>query len=177
MPQAGDFWSRHSHGVVEEITPAGIRVTNDHGYSWTVDRAVFHQEFTVATDVELERACSRTSLIELIKKSPRVAMSVTFRKKPDLKQLKAFVLACLESDPEAIDSVTRAADGSLSKLKIGAKVEGLAAGPLRTMIGLHRNQFDEHGRLLFYENKNDVRLVDLRTVDCAIISEVKYLVK
>ena len=156
------FFTRHSSGKVISRGTGSFKLRNSEGVEWSIDANILEQEFTFADQYECEEKISRTALIEIIVQAPRTAMTVQFNKKPKHLDV-AKALAC--------------GQGELTDRQWNAAVKKEVAGEERTMVGHHYGKFDEHQRLKFNEAGVGMRLVDLRTVNWAIINQVEYTVK
>ena len=158
----GDVFSRASSGTIVGCTLGSVTVRNDQGFEWQVSDEVFEAEFTVATQFADKKTVTQTKLIELIEKAPRTAMTIHFRKKAK----PADVTAALR---------IAAAESGIESRKFASAVKEAVAGEPRTMIGRHFSDHDERGRLRFIEAEGKgLRLIDTRTVEFAIIDNVKY---
>lgn len=165
----GDKWSRHSYGTVVGKGYQTITVQNENGLKWEVGDEIFEQEFTVADQFVDTVKVTRTEMVEKIVAAARVCITVHFRKKPDHKDLVAFVESLLDGTVAKPQS-SRALSTALKKA---------TAGEERTMVGRHYGSADEFGRLQFtaMESGGGLRLIDPRTVEWAIIDNVKYVLK
>ena len=164
----GDKWSRHSYGEVVRGNLRSIEVKNEHGLQWSIDADLFEKEFNVADQFQSVEKVNRTEMVEKITAAARLVMTVHFRKKPEHKTL--------------VDIVTKLLDSDLSRPKpraLSALLKTATAGEERTMVGRHYGVSDEFGRLRFtaMEKNGGLRLIDPRTVEWAIIDNVKYELK
>jgi len=163
MVKSGDVFSRQSFGTVVSVNPIVVR--NEAGVEWTVDDSIFKAEFTVADQFETTETLTRTELIEKILSYPRTAMKIQFRKKPDPKVVTETIREFLDGDEQ----------DAIHKRQFRTLIGQLMLGDARVMIGRHYGDHDPHGRLRFLEN-GELRLVDPRTVEWAIVNNVKYCV-
>jgi hypothetical protein len=164
----GDKWSRHSYGEVLYADRRSIEVRNEHGLTWTINASLFEKEFNVADQFQKVEPVTRTEMVEKIVAAARLVMTVHFRKKPEHKTL--------------VQTVTQLLDGDIDRPKpraLSALLKDAVAGEERTMIGRHYGVSDEFGRLRFTAMEKDggLRLIDPRTVEWAIIDNVKYELK
>jgi len=164
----GNKWSRHSYGEVVRSNRQSIVVKNDNGLEWTIDSHLFEKEFNVANQFQAVEKVNRTEMVETIVGAARLIMTVHFRKKPEHKTL--------------VDTVTRLLDSDLSRPKpraLSKLLKETTAGEERTMVGRHYGTSDDFGRLQFtaMEAGGGLRLIDPRTVEWAIIDNVKYMLK
>lgn len=164
----GDKWSRHSYGQVVRANRQSVVVKNDNGLEWTIDDNLFEKEFNVADQFQTVEKVSRSEMVEKIVGAARLIMTVHFRKKPEHKTL--------------VEAVTRLLDGDLDRPKpraLSKLLKDTTAGEERTMVGRHYGTSDDFGRLQFtaMEAGGGLRLIDPRTVEWAIIDNVKYELK
>lgn len=167
--KGGDKWSRHSYGTVVSKGYQSITVENETGLRWEIGNDIFEQEFTVANQYADTVKVTRTEMVEKIVSAARICMTVNFRKKPDHKDLVAYVESVL--------------DGSVPRPKssraLSMALKNATAGEERTMVGRHYGASDEFGRLQFtaMESGGGLRLIDPRTVEWAVIDNVRYELK
>jgi len=163
----GAFWTRHSNGKIVSNVNGTITVRNSRGEEWTISSQIFENEFIIADYIADGKPVNRSELIEIILNAPRTAMTVTFRKKLDEA---GFV-------KEALAAAKELADIAISEATFKKRLRAGLEGVQRTMKGFHDRSLDEHGRLRFIDSEADgLRLVDLRTVESAIIDGVEYVV-
>ena len=159
----GSVFSRHSHGVVTDISGQNYGLRNEHGFEWTIrGRDILEAEFSFADQYEDTLKDSRTKIIEVLRQHSHTAMTIVFNKKVD---------------PKVVAKELAAGQGSLSSRAWTAKVKSLMEGEERTMIGHHSNHFDEHQRLVFIEQGKGPRLVDPRTIKSLTVGRLRYEVK
>jgi len=166
--QVGDVFSRFSCGKVTQVSFNGFTLKNTDGLEWDISKSIVENEFAFASHTEGEpEVINRTTMIELVKQYPRVAMSITFTKKPDPKH-----------------TATLLAEGKAGKTdrQWNSLVKSAMQGEERVMQGVHHREFDEHGRLRFTEidgngGMSGHRLVDLRTITGLIFHNQEYKVK
>lgn len=177
----GSQFSRRSFGEVLQIedkvingTPIKIfKLRNSHGLEWTIDNVILAREFAFADqcdNADKVEKLSRTKLIEVLKDSPRTAMTVTFHKKVDKK---------------AVAKSLSEGQGKLSARAWNKVVREALAGEECVIVGYHTLSFDDHQRLRFIKiggegfgsGKPAFRLVDPRTVTSVIVNRTKYVVK
>jgi len=169
----GSVFSRHSFGEVIEAAsaPDGTKVfklKNTDGMEWLIDGSIVEKELAFADQFDSEEKVSRTRAIEVIGENSHTAMTITFRKK---------------LDPKEVAKTLATGQGSLTARTWNKNVKEALAGIVSTIIGYHTNTFDEHQRLRFIKLSDtdkpgpNFRLVDTRTVDSVIVARVKYTVK
>jgi len=165
----GDKWSRHSYGTVVGRDYYGTVVENETGMQWKVSKNIFEAEFNVASQYREEVKLSRTDMVDKIVSSARLVMTVHFRKKPEHKDLVTAVIDLLDGK----------IDRPASKRGLSMLLKKATDGEERTMVGRHYGTKDDFGRLQFTEMKSGggLRLIDPRTVEWAIIDNVKYVLK
>jgi len=155
-------FSRHSFGKVVSVDSRGFKLRNSNGFEWYITAEILEQEFTFANQHSAEEKVNRTELIQRLSGCPRMSITVNFNKK--VKHLD-------------VAKALKDGQGDLSDRKWSLKVRDLVRGEERTLTGHHLGTFDEHKRLYFIDQTVGFRLVDVRTVNWAIIDNVKYIVK
>jgi hypothetical protein len=155
-------FSRTSFGDIVSEDHDNVTVRNEAGLVWTVSRSIFDAEFTVADRFDTEIRVNQTELIDKILKHPRTAMTVYFHKKPDPARVTQTLREFLT-------------DKDHTSKKFASAVKIALAGEPRTMVGRHYSDLDDRGRLRFYED-GEIKLVDPRTVESAIICGKRYYV-
>jgi len=168
--KAGDKFSRISYGEVVSKQFGEIRVRNEDGFTWSIGSNIVEKEFTIADQYEKTEKVTRTQMVDLIKKSARVVMSITFRKKPEHKDLV-----------DAVEMlITEHATKKIGRRTLSAQLKVATAGKERTIVGRHTGAVDDFGRICFTDMEaadGRLRTVDPRTVDRCIIENVCYEVK
>lgn len=168
--KVGSVFSRHSFGSVERTSPWEAEVKNTHGLKWTVSGDLIEKEFQFADQFDVELHVTRTNLIDLLRARPFTAMTVTFRKKVDMKDAATDIWSKI-ADPTIRDTPK-----AFEKLLTVA-----LAGEVRVMAGYHSGEADAHGRIKFTEilagGESQQRLIDPRTVEEVICARAKHLVK
>lgn len=165
--KVGDVFSRFSTGTVVDVKHSCVIVKNTQGRTWEVSKEIIEDEFAFAGHghQETEKMC-RTDLIAVIENNPRTAMSITFEKKVETKEV-----AHLLADGQ----------GRLSQREWSSRVSKALKGETRTLQGVHQGSFDPHGRLFFSNlgeaRQSGIRLVDLRTVKRVTVNNKEFLLK
>lgn len=170
--KVGDKWSRISYGEISGITRDGIIVKNEQGLEWSIAPSVFEKEFSTPDQFTKVVEVTRSDMVTTIVGSTRTVMTVNYKKKPDPKVLKEKVIELLDDEKGG-----RKRPGTV---KLGQILRVATAGEERTMIGRHFGQQDEYGRIQFTDMEAAgvrLRQVDPRTVEWAIIGNVKYVLK
>lgn len=164
----GAIWTRHSKGTVVSNDGLNLTVRNSQGEEWSISRAIFEKEFTVADCVFNQQVVNRTQLIDIITNAAQTAMTVRFRKKLDEKAYADKVL----------EYALKVAGDDMTQAAFKKAVRQELQGEERTMLGYHERSFDAHGRLRFIDMEpgGGLRLIDLRTVEYAIVNGVEYTV-
>ncbi len=168
----GTKWSRISYGEVVDTSFNQITVRNEKGSEWTLTPAIVEDEFFTPDQFEEVKEVNRGEMVNAIVSSARIIMSVHFKKKPDHKDLVATVTELLDDE-----SGGRTRPGSR---KLSSLLKTATAGQDRTMIGRHQGVQDGFGRLQFTDMESPgvpLKQVDPRTVEWAIIGNVKYVLK
>ncbi len=170
--QIGDKWSRISYGEVIGKDYRGIVVRNEKGVEWTLSNDIVEAEFVFAEQFEETEELTRTEMVQKIVSHARVAMTVHFKKKPEHKELVEAVTSLLDDEKAGKERPKPRTLSSLLKKATG--------GEDRTLIGRHYGVQDEFGRLQFTDmqaTKFPYKQIDPRTVEWAIIENVKYVLK
>lgn len=169
--------SEQSFYTVEKIQGNKVQLKTDSGQMIVVDEGYVDSFLTSANQFSKEEKVSKTELTEIFLSFPRTAITVNFNKQvKEADVAKEIQEAYENSNPKEFST----------KMKQALK-KGLA-GEARTMIGRHFGTQDEFGRVQFidmsidrdfskptYDNRQ--RQVDTRTLNWAIINDVKYVVK
>lgn len=170
--RAGDRVSRLSYCTVTDIAGPKVTVKNETGREWSIGKEIFEDEFFTPDQFGETVELTRTEMIEIIRTNTRIIMTVNFHKKADNRALLRLVTGLLDDEH---DQRKRHNKVQLTKL-----LKAAIQGEERTMIGRHEGQLDEFGRLQFMateEKISGLRKVDPRTVQWAIIANVKYVLK
>lgn len=168
----GDKWSRISFGEIIKARGDDIIVKNEHGVEWSITPEIVEAEFYTSDQYDEVKEVNRTEMVEVILVSARLVMTVHFKKKPDPKDLLSLVTELLDDEG---GGRTRP-----SKIALNKKLKVATGGKDRTMIGRHTGNQDEFGRLQFTDMEasgSPLKQVDPRTVEWAIIGNVKYVLK
>lgn len=173
----GDVLSETSFYKVEKVVGNRVQLQVDNGDSVVFDQGYVDNFLASADQFSKEEKVSKTELTEIFLSYPRTAITVNFNKQvKEADVAKEIQEAYENSNPKEFST----------KMKQALK-KGLA-GEARTMIGRHFGTQDEFGRVQFidmsidrdfskptYDNRQ--RQVDTRTLNWAIINDVKYVVK
>lgn len=170
---------------VKKVNTDNIVVENDFGEEVTIGKDYAENILSSADLFDNEERKSMTELAELFINSPRIAMTVAFYKKDDVKSKKVF-----NAEKQAmIDRFQNAKVSEIEKLVnefIQNPITDTIKGELRVMKGRHYGHIDDLGRISFVdmelekgdkENDARLRLVDPRTLVYVIVNNVKYSLK
>lgn len=163
--QVGDVFTRHSAGTVTDVTFNRIMLKNAEGKEWEIDKAIVEAEFSFANHIQgPTEKLNRTELIEKIKENSRQAMTITYNKKVEGKNV-AELLAKGQND-----KTDRAWVQEVNKAMQGDE---------RALTGHHSNAYTAHGHLYFncLGETTGIRQVDLRTVKELIVNNTRYQLK
>lgn len=172
--QVGDHWSRNSYGQVVAINQDAIRVKSESDLTWEVDPPLFEAEFHTADQFTSTKKVTRTEMVQKIIESARIAMTIFFHKQANPKDLKQAVNALL------VDVASQGRSAIPKDRALGKLLKEATAGAERTMVGRHFGTTDEFGRIQFLDVESSspgLKTVDPRTVDWAIIGNVRYELK
>ena len=170
--KAGDKWSRISYGEVVSRDSYQVEVKNERGDVWTLSPELFEAEFSTANQFEKVEEVNQTDLISIVLRNARIVMTIHFRKQPDPKDLRDVVRDLLDD--------ARGGGKSLTDRQLSKKLKEATAGQPRTMVGRHMGSQDERGRIQFTDMEATsipLKVVDPRTVEWAIIGNIKYVLK
>lgn len=161
----GDYFSLYGFGRIIRVPGREIggffEVQNHTGFTYQVARDVLENEYAFADQHASEEKIARTKVIQVLRDSPRTAMTVVYTKKVD---------------PKTVATELAEGQGDIKPRTWAAKVKKLLEGEQRTLIGHHVNSFDVHGRLRF-TCKEGLRLIDPRTIKSLVVGQVRYEVK
>lgn len=165
--KTGSVFSRHSFGTVRRQSSWECDVENVEGTKWTVRGDLIEKEFSFADQHDIDVSTSRSSVIGVVVARPYTAMTVTFRKKVEPKDVAEVVWG-------------KVGDPAVNEKTFRKVVEDAMAGEVRVMAGYHTGEHDAHGRLKFNEivdGKAQQRLIDPRTIEEVICHRARYQVK
>lgn len=179
----GSILSETSFFTVEEVKKNSIVVKDDHGNNIEIGKEYVETVLASADQYEFEESKTITELAELFINSPRIAITVCFRKKDTEKTKKAFN----QEKQTKIDQIRNAkvseVEGLLSDL-IENPITKIIPGELRVMKGRHYGAIDDMGRIQFVDMElpltdpsSRLRQVDPRTIRYLIVGGVKYNLK
>lgn len=173
----GNVLSETAFYKVEKVVGNKVQLQMDNGESVVLDKGYVDSFLTSAEQFSKEEKVSKTELTEIFLSYPRTAITVNFNKQvKEADVAKEIQEAYENSNPKEFSA----------KMKQAVK-KGLA-GEARTMVGRHFGTQDEFGRVQFIDMSLDrdfskptydsrQRQVDTRTLNWAIINDVKYIVK
>lgn len=179
----GDILSEHQFYKVVRVDNMRrvVVLKTDNGEEISVTNNIVSAYMDSADDFKSIVETSRTDLIEKIKQRPSTAMTIHYKKMIDVKHVKAELYNLYSNKKGSLLSEKE------YKSKVDSVLEQGFFGEERTIRGRHYHSFDEFSRLNFIdmdvvkeEGKSyDTRFrkVDLRTVEWAIIENIKYVVK
>lgn len=177
----GNILSEHQFYTVNKIFTGSVLLTNDKGEQINVTNDIVENDMFCANLAPKGATISRTDLIEIIKTNPSTAMTINFNKKVKEQDSRGALYNLYANKKGVIISE------KIYQQEVNKILHGLASGEERTIRGRHYNVLDAHGRLNFIDMEQikepdkiydtRFRLVDLRTINWAIIKNVKYIVK
>jgi len=166
---------------VEQIKGNKVQVKNEDGELIVLPSDYVEKCLVSSDEVQTTKTMSRTDLTNLFLSASNVAMTVTYHKKVDEKEVEKQVAALY---PNKGGKILSEAD---FKKKVSALLKSALEGEERTMVGRHYGTQDEFGRVRFIdmevakdpakEYDTRQRLVDTRTITCLILRGIKYCVK
>lgn len=161
----GDWLSRISYIRILEQTSKGYRVENASGFSWTIGEDIIENECEPAFECEGTENMTQTQLVDLLLTEARgCVVEVRFTKK---------------QTPERILQQLSGTDvSSMSKAAAKKFASQLLIGEERVLVGYVIGT-DMSGRIkmvdLNISDKNNVRLVDPRTLSEVTLRKKKYV--
>lgn len=183
--KVGAVLSESSFFKVQEVQSDKIIVKDDSGNELSIGKGYVESILNSADLYESEEKKTMTELAELFINSPRIAMTVAFYKKDDVKSKKVF-----NAEKQAmVDKFQNAKVSEIEKLVnefIQNPITDTIKGELRVMKGRHYGHINDLGRISFVdmelekgnkENDARLRLVDPRTLVYVIVNNVKYSLK
>jgi len=174
--KVGDKLSETQYYEVAKIVGNQVQLTTDTGGSVVVDEGYVNNYLTSASQFTKEEKITKTALADLIAGYPRTAITISYQKQVKSEDVVSEIQAAYEnSTPKEFAT------------KLKKAVQNGLNGEERTIVGRHYNSKDAGGRLQFIDMNEDKtpgkdydtrqRLVDLRTLNWAVINGVKYTVK
>ena len=165
---AGEFFSVVRYVRVERKEPQCIHVRNVGGEAFSMSSNLLVNEYHSASQYEREEQKSRGEIANLFEHAGDSCFTVCFHKKPDAAQ-KANALRDLEDDPR---------QWSQAKRRKFVR-ETMLQGEERQLCGhLAAQTLDDLGRMKVFDlEKEELRLVDPRTIEWFIYKNVKYVAK
>jgi len=161
---------------VEKIKGDQVELKNEAGESIVVDKGYVENCLITADQFTKEEIVNKTRAAEIFAANPEVVMTVSFQ-----KQTK---------EADVIAEITEAYENSTPKefaTKLKKAVKTGLNGVERTLVGFHKGNSDEFGRISMldldivkdvtksYDNR--IRNVDPRTINFLVVKGVKYTVK
>ena len=173
----GEILSETQYYKVAKIKDNKVQLENDNGENIVVDSNYVEKFLTSSTQFLDTQKVNKTELAEIVLSNPRVAMTVSYHKQVDSKELLKRVN----------DIFHTKTNPTQTQILVDIAVrEGLKGEP-RTMIGRHYGNLESNGRLKFIDMNEPldksksydirIRLVDLRTVTEVIVHNTRYVLK
>ncbi len=179
----GSVLSESSFFTVKGTKPTGVVLVDDFGNEITIGNEYVEKILVSADYFESEEKKTMTELAELFIKSARIACTVAFVTKDEVKTQKAYNAEV----QAAVDKVTNAkvADvPALLKQLIENPVSRVIPGTTRVMKGRHYGEVNDLGRIQFTDmelpktdSAHRLRWVDPRTIQYLILNKIKYTLK
>jgi hypothetical protein len=147
----------------------------DSGENVVLEAKYVDTFLTSADQFKDTKSVTKTELSHIITSKPRSAMTINYNKQIEPKTVVEEVIKTYK------DTAPVKIETALMKV-----IKGALVGEERTIKGRHLHTFDAGGRLQFTDMEVEFkpgpydprqRLVDLRTLNWAIVDEVKYVVK
>ena len=177
--KVGEVLSETQFYTVDKVKGDKVQLSTDSGENIVVNKTYAESFLASSAQHTSVEKITRTELTEKVVTSPRIAMTVNFNKKVDIKDVKKALHALYPNKGGRI------ASEAAFKKNVNKAID--LKGEERTMIGRHYGTTDSTGRLQFVDMKairkvgvdydSRQRLVDPRTLNWAIIAGIKYQVK
>jgi hypothetical protein len=183
--KTGMILSETSFFKVVKVNKNDVVVKDEMGNEVAISNAYVDAVLNSADEVTSEEKKTITELADIFVNGSRIAMTVAFFKKANVKTKTAYN----KEVKVAIDIVQNAkvseVEGLLTNL-IENPITKEIPGELRVMKGRHYGSMDDLGRIQFIDMEQDrgtkdwdgrVRQVDPRTIQYVIVDKVKYTLK
>lgn len=181
-----DILSETSYFKVVNTTPHNVEMIDDNGTSITIGNQYVNDILISADQFTDTVKMTKTELAELFIASPRIAMTVCFRKQDKEKGKRIFAQEKKDKIIEIQNARVSEVENLLSEL-LDNPISNIIPGEIRVMKGRHYGNPNELGRVQFvdmeqvkddskdYETRS--RQVDPRTINYLIINKIKYVLK
>jgi hypothetical protein len=174
--QVGNVLGESQYYKVDKIVGDQVQLSSDSGDTIVVTKEYVESFLSSADQFNSTEQVTRTALADIVKAAARSVMTVNFNKQvKEADIVKEVIEAYGNSTPKSFEA-------SLKK-----SIKRGLSGEERTMVGRHYGDVDDFGRIHFVDMSLDkgtnpkfdgrLRLVDPRTLNWAIIQNVKYIVK
>ena len=161
---------------VVKIKGDKVQLSTDNGENIVVDAKYVDSFLSSAAQFTKEEKITRTELAAVVMSHPRTAMTVCYNKQvKEADVVKEIEETYISSTPKEFST------------KLKKAIKQAMNGVERVMVGRHYAGVDAGGRIQFIDmaEKKDpskdydtrIRLVDPRTLQYAIVGDVKYIVK
>lgn len=168
--KVGECLSESHFYHVEKIVGKEVELKNAAGESIVVDDKYVDSCIISASQFDKEEKITKTDAAALLISSANVAMTVSFNKKVDEKQVIEETVT--EVEGSSIANIRKAITKAIKKSINGEE---------RIMVGHHSGTTNEFGRLGFTDMEvttgHNLRQVDPRELNFMVIKGVKYVVK
>ena len=174
--QIGEYLSEVQYYKVVEIVGNSVRVTNERGFDFSIDKDIIAEGMYSASQYQTEKLVTRTEICEQLEKAGNHIFTVNFRKQVKTKDIQEKLLQAIKPDRDKSLSEAEA----IKALKKVSK--NLLEGAERTLIGYLSEVEAKVGRSIVIDlelptDKYRIRQVDHRTINWLILKNVKYIVK
>jgi len=175
--KVGAILSETSYYVVTKVEKEGIEAAS-HGQTVGLGKAYVEQILSSADQYLTEESMSQTDIINIILANPRTACSIYFKKQDEKKKVGDFKAEKAAKIAQIQNAKVSEVEKLLSDL-IDNPIVPTIPGAMRLIKGYHNGTQDERGRIQFIdmEDKAIIKGVDGRTVEFAIVNNVKYIKK
>jgi hypothetical protein len=175
--KVGEILSETSYYVVTKKNSNGIEATS-HGQTIGLGKAYVEQILASASQVDKEEQMSQTDIVNVILANPRTACSIYFKKQDEKKKVGDYKAEKAAKIHQIQNAKVSDVEKLLSDL-IDNPIVATIPGAMRLIKGYHNGTQDERGRIQFIdmEDKSIMKGVDPRTIEYAIVNNIKYIKK
>ena len=182
--QIGEILSETSYYTVKKVNDdisignVGAILLDGNNNEIEIGKDYLENIISSAEQFTSEEKVNQTELIKTILTNARIATSIYF-KKQDKKKTKKAYLNEIEIQAEAVREDFLNSGMSAVIKALSDPISKVIPGEMRLIKGYHHGTQDERGRITFVDMEDDnmVKAVDPRTIEYAIINNVKYILK
>jgi hypothetical protein len=177
--KVGEILSETSYYVVTKKDSNGIEADSSVGIKGIeLSRKYVEQILASASQIDKEEQMSQTDIVNVILANPRTACSIYFKKQDEKKKVGDYKAEKAAKIHQIQNAKVSDVEKLLSDL-IDNPIVATIPGAMRLIKGYHNGTQDERGRIQFIdmEDKSIMKGVDPRTIEYAIVNNIKYIKK